>query len=212
MAASENRTAFVSNINYRTVGKTLGDALVKFGPIESVHIATEFDGRGKRSRGFGFVEFKTRAGLDAAIASHDELIVDDRHLRIGISRPRPRVTVSVLGIPADTTNEDVLEAFKDYHPTEVRIVAKADERGRGVAFVTFAAKDDQARAVGDHRDKGIALKGGTSIVRFARTLSGARQGDGPPAAERRAPRAAGPRSARGGARQTDGPPAAEGPE
>jgi RNA recognition motif-containing protein len=167
-----SQTIYVRNINYNTETKTLVDAFSKFGPVQAVRIITGFDGRQPVSLGFAFIEFTTVEGYAAALGNPDQLIVDGRPLGVAESRParqRKRDTAFVLGIPRGTTVEDLRAVFTAYNPTDVRIVREGDgDRQRGYAFVTFATEDDQTRAVTDHRDAGIALNGGTSIVRYAR--------------------------------------------
>jgi RNA recognition motif-containing protein len=71
-----------------------------------------------------------------------------------------------------TKVDDVKAAFNAYNPTNVRIVRESDrDYQKGYAFVTFATEDDQTRAVTDHRESGIALRGGTALVRFAQPQS-----------------------------------------
>jgi RNA recognition motif-containing protein len=165
------QTVYVRNINYDTESATIGVEFGKFGPVAGVRIISIFNGREQVSAGYGFVEFKTAEGCRAAREAPDPVIVDGRRLTIYPARPprpRKRDTAFILGIPKGTTPEDLKTAFAAYHPTTARIVREADVDRKGFAFVTFETEDDQTKAVKDHREGGLKLNGGNSIVRFAR--------------------------------------------
>jgi RNA recognition motif-containing protein len=139
--------------------------------------------------------------------------VDGRHIVIFPARPprqRKRDTAFILGIPKGTTPNDLKAAFAAYNPTVARIIHEKDSERRGFAFVTFATEEDQAKAVSDHRDSGIRLKGEISTVRFARPLIRRRR-PYPFRRPRPEDNPGGRRSPRGGrsARGADPPPAAE---
>jgi RNA recognition motif-containing protein len=206
-----SRTIFIRNINYRTTEDTLSKALTQFGELASCRIITSFNGRERLSRGFGFAEFKTAEGFNAAVASKTEVSVDDRVLAIRASEQRERRkrdTAFIRGIPVGTTDDQVKAIFAKYHPIEVRLVYFDNaERGKGFGFVKFASEDDQTSAVNDN--KTIQLNGQETIVRFARPPNNRRfafrrgprpGGRAPRAAPAPAPAAAGGAAGEGGER------------
>jgi RNA recognition motif-containing protein len=191
------RTIFIRNINYQTTGETLSKSLSKFGPLASCRIISTFNGRERISRGFGFAEFKTVEGFNAAVNNKTEVSVDDRVLTIRASEPRERRkrdTAFIRGIPEKTTADQIRGIFAKYNPIEVRIVYFDNaERGKGFAFVKFATEEDQTAAV--TQNKTVQLNGQETIVRFARPQNarrfGFRRGPKPqgPKPQGRAPRA-----------------------
>jgi RNA recognition motif-containing protein len=171
MADASQRTVFVTNLNYKTEGQTLGKEFERFGAIGAVRIITYTGYRGDQlSRGFGFIEFRTDDGYRKAIENTDPVTVDGRQLSIRASRPRQvrkRDTAFIAGIPEGTTGDQLKQIFAKYHPTEVRIVktAPAGTFG-GFAFVTFETEEDQTAAVAENRN--IKINGVDSVVRYAR--------------------------------------------
>jgi RNA recognition motif-containing protein len=201
-------SVYVRNISYQTLSQALGEEFAKFGAIQSVRIISAYNGREHVSLGFGFVEFKAPEGAAAALASPNKIVLDGRTLFVAPSReprPRKRDTAFVVGIPKGTTQDDIKRAFAAYNPTTVRIIRESDgDRQKGFAFVTFATEDDQDKAVRENR-AGIALGGGTSLVRYARPIQRGRVYYRRRAGPQRAPRA--PQASAG----PDAPQASAGP-
>jgi RNA recognition motif-containing protein len=193
-----SKTVFIRNINYKTDGKTLSEALAQFGGIASARIITGWINGQQASRGFGFVVFNTVEAFNAAIAKSRQVEVDGRSLVISASRPRnarKRDTAFVRGIPAGTTEEQIRAAFRAYNPIEIRIVRQDTADAKGFAFVKFDTEENQTKAVTDNHT--IQINGAESTVRFARPPQrrfGGYRGGGPPRG--RAPR--GPPPATGG--------------
>jgi hypothetical protein len=80
----DSRTVRVWNIGRRIEKQTLGEAFRKFGEVESIRIITRIDGWSqRRSLGYGFVDFKTQEGFDAAIRAVE---VDGCKLQIAPAR------------------------------------------------------------------------------------------------------------------------------
>jgi RNA recognition motif-containing protein len=169
MSTEENieHTIFVRNINFATTGEQLGAAFRKYGEVKNVRIITRIQDEEQVSRGFGFVEFQTAEGFNAAISATEPLIVDDREIFIRASRPvQKRDTAFIRGIPEDTTEEDIKEAFSKYNPVSVRIKFVDNGDRKGFGFITFDTEEHQTAAVEENKE--IELKGGTSTIRFAR--------------------------------------------
>jgi RNA recognition motif-containing protein len=145
---------YIGNLNRRTRAKYLGQAFARFGAVEDVRINAELEGSEMASLGDGFVKFKAAEGFRAALAGGPGIAVDGNPLIVRPSVP-PRPAASV-----------------DSRPTAVRIIREDGDGWRRSAFVTFATEDDQARAVSDHRERGLPLNGGISQVRFARPPHG----------------------------------------
>jgi RNA recognition motif-containing protein len=195
MSDEENieNTIFVRNINFATSGEALGSAFGRYGEVKNVRIKTHFQGEEQVSRGFGFVEFQTAEGFNAAIAATEPLIVDDRELFIRPSRPaQKRDTAFIRGIPEGTTEDDVKAAFEKYNPVSVRIKFFDNADSRGFGFITFDSEENQTAAVEENKE--IILNGEQSTVRFARAPrrgggGGRRRGFGGPRRNERPARA-----------------------
>jgi nucleolin len=217
-----SKTVYVRNISYTTLGEALSRALSQFGEIASARIITGWSNGERSSRGFGFVEFKTAAAFEAAIAKSREVELEGRTLVISACRPRgsrKRDTAFIRGIAAGTTPDQLKAFFKNYNPTEVRIIREDSGESKGFAFVQFATEEDQTRAVNENQT--IQLNGAESAVRFARPpqrrFGGYRRGPpggGAPGGEResrRAPRGPPPEGGGGGPRRAPRGPRREPP-
>jgi RNA recognition motif-containing protein len=218
-----SKTVFIRNINYTTLGEALSRALEQFGEVASARIITGWSNGERQSRGFGFVEFKTAAGFEAAVSKSREVELDDRTLVISACHARStrkRDTAFIRGIPAGTTPEQVKAVFRNYNPSEVRIIHEDSGESKGFAFVQFGTEEDQTKAVNENPT--IQLGGVESTVRFARPPQrrfGGFRGRGPPRGEGggpqrgpgRAPRAAPSGEGGGGPRRAPRGPRRDAP-
>jgi RNA recognition motif-containing protein len=190
-------TIFVTNISFSSTGESLSAGFRRYGPVKNVRIITAWEGEERVSRGFGFVEFQTIDGFNAAVNAAERLNVDGRDLFVRAARPvRKRDTAFVRGIPEGTTEEDLKAAFARYNPTEVRLKFFDTEERPGFAFVTFDTEEHQTAAV--RENKTIVIGGKESSVRFAR-----------PPQRRRFPRRPPPAQPQRAARAPPPPPRAE---
>ena len=178
MFMAEEFTVYVSNIAFKAVPKDLAEALQQFGTIKkSIILTTRNYKRVVRSRGIGFVSFETKEQMDAAIAASKNVTLFERALRIFAAKPRrPQVTAFIAGIPAGTTKENVLEAFKAYNAVDARIIrqnVEGEKPRKGFGFVKFNTPEDKENCL--KAVKTFPLNGGDTVVRNAR-----RQFDAPP--------------------------------
>ena len=168
-------TVYVSNIAFKAVPKDLADGFATFGTIKRATILTEFFRGHRRSRGIGFVEFETADAAKAAVAQSRNVDVLGRKVSIQFARPKqPHVTALIVGIPAGTTKEMVLDAFKAFKPVDVKIVFENREietrnskiQKRGFGFVKFGTEEELENCLKD--TKQVELNGGSTIVSFAK--------------------------------------------
>lgn len=77
---------YVGNLSFQTTEAQLQEAFGAYGEVSSVAIITDkFSGR---SRGFGFVEFNSEDGANAAIEAFNGKDFGGRTLQVNIARPR----------------------------------------------------------------------------------------------------------------------------
>lgn len=84
---SNNHKAYVGNLAYSTTEQGLKSFFAECGEITDARVIT--DRETGRSKGFAFVSFSTKEGLDAAIAKNNGEL-DGRSLRINQAEDRPR--------------------------------------------------------------------------------------------------------------------------
>ncbi|HMB26436.1 MAG TPA: RNA-binding protein [Patescibacteria group bacterium] len=77
---------FVGSLPFSTTEEELKEAFSKVGEVESANIIQ--DRETGRSRGFGFVEFKTDEAAQAAIEEFNEKEFNGRKIFVNIARPR----------------------------------------------------------------------------------------------------------------------------
>jgi len=75
---------FVGNLVFSTTGDQLKDAFSPSAPVLSANIIT----RGRRSLGYGFVEFATEAEAEKAVAAMNKQEIDGRPINVELARPR----------------------------------------------------------------------------------------------------------------------------
>nr|AGM32106.1 RNA-binding protein [Coptotermes formosanus] len=167
-AASAEKTIFVNNINYNTNEDELKEAFRQFGNVSSARIIKDRFRGGFRSRGIGFVDFDTVDSARAAVGAQT-IPLAGRTLRITQARPKvnyPRLTLFVLGIPTDTTQQDIKSLFPGKEITEVKIIKYNSETSRGFAFVNFVSQEVCEAA--KNASINSQLQGKEVIVKYAR--------------------------------------------
>ncbi|OHT14989.1 RNA-binding protein [Tritrichomonas foetus] len=168
--SAENVTIYAGNLNYNTTQETLKASFSKFGEVVDARIITAFFRGQRRSRGFGFVQFKDANGFNAAVNNKDALEIDQFKVRIVAAKPRvvyPKDTVFLGNIPENTTENDIREAFKGFNIAEVRIPVPRNSNApaRHFAFVKFETEEVQKQA---SAPKNVSLKGQEIPIRLAR--------------------------------------------
>jgi len=109
----------------------------------------------KKSRGFGFIRFKTEEGAKEALNGKHSM--DGRKLEIRMSRAQETSPTKLFigRLPEAATEEDVRTHFSEYGELLDLFVPNPF---RGFAFVTYSCKEDASDALRDtHCLKGVAL-------------------------------------------------------
>jgi len=116
----------------------------------------KLDRETQKSRGFGFIRFKTvEAAEEAVLGCHE---MDGRKLEVRLSRRGDEVPMKLFvgRLGRDTTKDEVNDYFSEYGDL-VDVFVPA---GRGFAFITYADKEDAMRVLETrrgHRIKGSEL-------------------------------------------------------
>ena len=170
----QNMTIYISNIPYSTDGKGLTTAFSRFGDIEQSRIISAIF-RGKRvSRGFGFIDFKTVAGYNAALNCKEPIMIEsnggNRRLFVSPARPKvphPKDTVFLGNLEPTTNEEDIKAAFQGREILEIRIpkARSPNATQKYFAFVKFATEDICKEVLAQQR---VSIKGVDVMIRFAR--------------------------------------------
>lgn len=79
-----NRKLYIGNLSYSTTEEELRQLFAQFGELESAIVIT--DRITGRSKGFGFVEFKTEADAEKAL-SLDGQDFNERQIKVSEARP-----------------------------------------------------------------------------------------------------------------------------
>ena len=77
---------FVGNLDFSATEESIRSLFAPYGPVESVHLATDRDTG--RSRGFAFVEMTDSGHADRAIAELNGTSLGGRSLNVSEARPK----------------------------------------------------------------------------------------------------------------------------
>lgn len=135
---------FIGGLSFDTNEGSLKSYFSKWGDIKDVIVMR--DPNSKRSRGFGFIKYKSKSSIDDVQKDRPHK-VDDREVETKRAMPRDDPSnlqqsvkkMFVGGMKEDTTEDQVKNAFGDYGNIELveLITDKATGKGKGFGFVTF---------------------------------------------------------------------------
>ncbi len=81
-----NNKLYIGNLAYGVTSDSLRDLFSKFGElVDATVVQDKFSGR---SRGFGFVEFKTEDDAKKALDAMNEQEVEGRKIFVSVARPK----------------------------------------------------------------------------------------------------------------------------
>lgn len=176
-------SVFVKNLSFATSAATLADtfraapgyvvAVIKTKPDPKTPGAT-------LSMGYGFVEFRSRADADAAIAAFDGHVLDGHRIQMkishragtaaGTSKSAPKsarsAKIIIKNLPFEASRKDVFELFGAYGQLKsVRVPRKFDKSARGFAFVEFSMAKEAENAM--DQLAGVHLLGRRLVMQYA---------------------------------------------
>ncbi|XP_048661664.1 heterogeneous nuclear ribonucleoproteins A2/B1-like [Marmota marmota marmota] len=144
------RKLFIGGLSFKTTEESLRNYYQQWGKVTDCVVVR--DPASKRSRGFGFVTFSSKAEVDAAIAARphsiDGRVVEPKRAvaREESGKPGACVTVKKLfvgGIKEDTEEHHLRDYFKEYGKIDTIEIITDRQSGkkRGFGFVTFDDPD-----------------------------------------------------------------------
>lgn len=162
-------TIFVRNLNFSTTTARLAEAFKPLSGFLSARVKTRTDAKRPKevlSMGFGFVEFRTKAQADAAIATMNgrhldghELLVQTSLKSTDLGEERRKEDVSkkinskktkivIKNLPFEATKKDIRSLFGAYGQLRtVRMPKKFDNSARGFAFAEFLSAKEAENAI-----------------------------------------------------------------
>ncbi|KAK9552353.1 Multiple RNA-binding domain-containing protein 1 [Aspergillus fumigatus] len=180
-------TLFVKNLNFSTTNERFTEVFKPLDGFVSARIKTKPDPKrpGKTlSMGFGFVDFRTKAQAQAALAAMDGYKLDQHELVVRASnkamdaaeeRRREdtakkiaarRTKIIIKNLPFQATKKDVRSLFGAYGQLRsVRVPKKFDRSARGFGFADFVSAREAENAM--DALKNTHLLGRRLVLEFA---------------------------------------------
>ena len=163
------QTLFVKNLNFSTTTEKLRQAFAPLDGFMSARVKTKPDPKnpGKTlSMGFGFVEFRSQAQAEAAMAVMNNYKLDEHNLLIRASHRGAdaaeerrqmdnakkvagrRTKIIIKNLPFEASKKDVRSLFGVYGKLRsVRVPRKFDNSTRGFAFADFVTAREAENAM-----------------------------------------------------------------
>lgn len=180
-------TLFVKNLNFSTTNERFVELFQPLDGFVSARLKTKPDPKNpgqKLSMGFGFVDFKTKAQAQAAVAAMNGFKLDQHELVIRLShkgmdaaeeRRREdtakkvaarRTKIIIKNLPFQASKKDVRSLFGAYGQLRsVRVPKKYDRSARGFGFADFVSAREAENAM--DALKNTHLLGRKLVLEFA---------------------------------------------
>ncbi|KAL2809254.1 hypothetical protein BJX63DRAFT_424009 [Aspergillus granulosus] len=180
-------TLFVKNLNFSTTNQSLAEAFRPLDGFVSARIKTKPDPKNPGqtlSMGFGFVDFKSNAQAQAALAvmngytlDRHSLVVRASHTGMDAAEERRRedtakkiaarrTKIIIKNLPFQATKKDIRSLFGAYGQLRsVRVPQKFDRSARGFGFADFVSAREAENAM--DALKNTHLLGRRLVLEFA---------------------------------------------
>lgn len=180
-------TLFVKNLNFSTTNARLVETFQPLDGFVSARLKTKADPKKpgqKLSMGFGFVDFKTKAQAQSAMAAMNGYKLDQHELVIRLSHQgmdaaeekrredtakkiaARRTKIIIKNLPFQATKKDVRSLFGAYGQLRsVRVPQKYDRTARGFGFADFVSAREAENAM--DALKNTHLLGRRLVLEFA---------------------------------------------
>lgn len=157
-SSKDNRTVFVSNLDYSVTEDKIKEVFSSVGEIEELRLVKDFKGR---SKGFCYVVFSSYNQVSEALKKDREPI-DGRPLFVSkcdpdkttrqhgfkFSTALEKNKLFVKGLPLSTTKEDLEKQFGEYGKVkDIRLVTYRNGHFKGLAYVDFVDEVSAAHAL-----------------------------------------------------------------
>ena len=178
---------YVGNLNFTTTTDRLRSIFKSLDGFVKAIVSTKADPKKPGqvlSMGFGFVEFKSRAQAQSAMAALNGLVLDKHSIRIKQSQRTSdaaedrriqdqqkkiagrRTKIIIKNLPFEVSRKDVRALFQPYGEMKsIRLPKKFDSSTRGFAFVEFTTAREAENAIKALRD--THLLGRRLVLDFA---------------------------------------------
>ncbi|KAJ9576204.1 hypothetical protein L9F63_006937 [Diploptera punctata] len=152
-SSKDDRTVFVSNLNYSVTEEKIREVFSTLGTLTDLRLVKDFKGR---SKGYCYVEFssiRTTAELDWAhvrpmYVSKCDSDKQTRKPAFKYSTSFEKNKTFLKRLPRSTTKEELEEIFKAYGSLkDVRIVTYRNGHSKGLAYVEFNDETAAAHAL-----------------------------------------------------------------
>jgi len=185
--AGSTSTLYVRNLNFSTTTQQLSELFRSLSGYISARVKTKTDPKKPGqllSMGFGFVEFRSKAQAQAALAALNghklaghTLVIRESHRGADAAEERRqddiakkvashRTKIIIKNLPFETTEKDVRALLKTYGQLRsVRLPEKPDSSSRGFAFADFITSREAGNAMEALRD--THLLGRRLVIDFA---------------------------------------------
>jgi len=146
---------FVGGLSWQTSQERLREYFTQFGEIDDVLIMK--DPITQRSRGFGFITFRSPSSVTRVLSASSHLL-DGKAIDPKPATPKNRSRESktkkifVGGVSQETATDEVREYFRQFGNVEdaVMLMDQQTRRHRGFGFVTFEQEDSVDRVCDIH--------------------------------------------------------------
>jgi len=180
--APEVTTLFVRNLNFTTTKERLTQTFAPISEFLSAVVKTKIDPKkpGQTlSMGYGFVEFRTPAAAQSALAAMNGYVLDGHKLQLKPSEKGKnsettgkvkagagKTKIIIKNLPFEATKRDVQGLFGQYGTLRtVRVPKKFGGRTRGFAFADFTTSREAQNAMESLKD--THLLGRRLVLQFA---------------------------------------------
>ncbi|KAI5119631.1 hypothetical protein M0805_007894 [Coniferiporia weirii] len=191
----ESKTCFIGRLSWNVDNDWLASEFAECGEVISARV--QMDRNTGKSRGFGFVEFATMDGANAAVALNGTKEIDGRVVNVDKTSPKPAdpekrakafgdvpsepSTVLFVGnVSFDTTEDGLWEVFAEYGEVKsVRLPTDREtQRPKGFGYVEFVDIESAKKAFDGA--KGLEIGGRSLRLDFSqpRTEGGGGGGGG----------------------------------
>jgi multiple RNA-binding domain-containing protein 1 len=187
LATGDTSTLFIRNLSFDTTSSRLTEVFKPLDGFMSARVNTKTDPKKPGqvlSMGFGFLEFRSKAQAQAALAAMDgysldghKLILKASHKGLDAAEERrkedrakklagKRTKIIIKNLPFEASKKDVRALFGTYGQLRsVRVPKKFDNSARGFAFADFITAREAENALEALKD--THLLGRRLVLEFA---------------------------------------------
>ncbi|KAK2942768.1 putative Nuclear localization sequence-binding protein [Blattamonas nauphoetae] len=152
-------TLFIGNVSYSSTIESLIRAFSLYG-CNAARILT--DKQTGKSKGCGYLEFKTLEGANRAFEEMNNTLVDGRRIRLDVSNGRPSpnqpdtsetTSLHITNLANRTDVITLLREFLPYRPINVEIVVDPKSgKSKGFGYVKFRTREQAEQAMFEMTD------------------------------------------------------------